>query len=104
MKHTVSHGVGKEMAQKVAKHALSSYASRFSQYGAKATWPRDDRAEISFSVKGMSLSGVVEVKDSAIDLELDVPFLLKPFQRTAMAKIEEEIAGWMAKAKRGEIA
>jgi hypothetical protein len=103
MKHSVTHTVGKEMATKVAKAALSSYASRFTEYGAKATWATEDRADIGFSVKGMSLNGKVEVRDQAIDLELDVPFILKPFQRQAMAKIESEIDKWMAKAKRGEI-
>jgi hypothetical protein len=45
----------------------------------------------------------VEVTDKSIDMDLDVPFLLKPFQGTAMKVISDEIQNWMEKAKRGEI-
>jgi hypothetical protein len=47
----------------------------------------------------MSLNGAVEVKDKSIDLELDVPFLLKPFQGQAISVIEGEIKEWLAKEK-----
>ncbi len=103
MKHSVPHTVGQEMAQKVTRAALKSYAERFSEYQPRVTWQTEDQASVGFSVKGMSLSGQVKVRESTIDLEMDVPFLFKPFQKVAMSKIEEEIDGWMAKAKRGEI-
>lgn len=103
MKQSVPHTVGKEMAQKVAKAAISSYTKRFSEYGAQANWSTDDRAEIGFSIKGMSLKGQVTVRDNAIDLDMDVPFLFRPFQKQAMGKIENEINTWMDKAKKGDI-
>ena len=36
-------------------------------------------------------------------MELDVPFLLKPFKGKALGVIEEEIKKWMAKAEAGEL-
>lgn len=99
MKHSVSHDLGQERAKKVTESALSTYAEKFAQYSPKTTWTGPNRAEISFSVKGMSLSGTVDVKDRAIDLELDVPFLLKPFQGKAISVIETEIKAWLAKEK-----
>ena len=57
-----------------------------------------DKAEIAFKVKGMSLKGGVEVKDSSIDMELEVPFMLKPFQGKAVSVIEGEIKKWIGKA------
>jgi hypothetical protein len=99
MKHSVSHDLGQERAKKVTESALSTYAEKFAQYSPKTIWTGPNRAEISFNVKGMSLSGTVDVKDKAIDLDLDVPFLLKPFQGKAISVIETEIKAWLAKEK-----
>jgi len=99
MKHTVPHDLGQERAKKVTESALSTYAAKFAKYSPKTTWTTPNRAQISFNVKGMNLSGNVEVKDTAIDLELDVPFLLRPFQGQAISVIEGEIKAWLAKEK-----
>jgi hypothetical protein len=99
MKHTVSHDLGQERAKKVTESALSTYAEKFAKYSPKTTWTTPNKANISFSVKGMSLSGAVEVKDKSIELELDVPFLLRPFQGQAISVIEGEIKSWLAKEK-----
>lgn len=103
MKHSVPHSLGKDKAQKVARAAFAAYAAKFSNYAAKANWLSDERAEISFSIKGMNLVGKVAVKDSEFELDLDVPFFLKPFQKVAVTKIEEEIGEWTSKAERGEL-
>lgn len=102
MKHSVSHSLGRENARKVARSAFSAYEKRFSDYSPKTTWKSDDKAEISFSAKGIALKGQVEVTDKTIDLDLDVPFLLKPFKGKAVAVIEKEIKEWIGKAEKGE--
>jgi hypothetical protein len=104
MKHTVSHSLGLEMARKVAQAALDSYAQRFSDYHPTTNWKNEDAADIGFTVKGMHLKGAVKVASNAIDLDLDVPFLLKPFKSKAISVIEGEIQKWIKKAERGEIA
>lgn len=101
MKHAVHHDLGIERAKKVAEAALSSYQQKFAKYQPQARWTSDTRANISFSVKGMSLSGALEVRATTIEMELDVPFLLKPFQGKAVGVIEEEINAWIAKEKQG---
>ncbi len=103
MKHSVNHGLGKEKAKQVALKAFESYQERFAHYHPEATWMTDDRADISFKVKGISLNGTLEVKESDIDMDLDVPFLLRPFKGKALGVIEEEIKKWIAKAKAGEL-
>jgi hypothetical protein len=103
MKHAVPHDLGPERAKKVAEAALSSYAQKFAKYQPQASWTSDTRANISFTVKGMSLKGALEVRSNAIEMDLDVPFLLRPFQGTAIGVIEGEIKEWIAKAKAGEI-
>lgn len=104
MKHSVQHTLGKDMARKVARAAFESYKQRFAEFNPRTDWINEDRAEIAFAVKGMALKGNVAVTDTSIDMDLDVPFLLKPFQGTAIKVIGDEIQGWIEKAKRGEIA
>jgi Putative polyhydroxyalkanoic acid system protein (PHA_gran_rgn) len=99
MKHTVSHDLGQERAKKVTESALSTYTEKFAKYSPQTTWTSPSKAQIAFTVKGMSLKGGVEVKDKTIELELDVPFLLKPFQGQAISVIEGEIKEWLAKEK-----
>lgn len=103
MKHAVPHDLGQERAKVVAEQAISSYEKRFEKYNAKARWVTDNRADISFHVKGMTLSGTLEVLPKAIEMDLDVPFFLKPFKSTAIGVIEEEIKNWLAQAKAGKI-
>ena len=99
MKHSVSHDLGQERAKKVTESALASYAAKFSQYSPTTTWTGPTSAKISFNVKGMTLTGGVEIRDKSIDLDLDVPFLLRPFQGKAIAVIESEIRTWLDKEK-----
>ncbi len=99
MKHSVPHDLGQERAKKVAESALGSYVEKFSKYSPKTSWTSPTRAQISFSVKGISLSGSVDVKERSIDLDLDVPFLLRPFQGQAISVIEGEIKEWLVKEK-----
>lgn len=103
MDHSVPHDLGKELAKKVATRALDSYAQKFAEYHPRASWVGDDRAEITFKVKGVSLNGTVEVKERSISLALDVPFLFRPFKGKAISIIEREIQTWIQKAKAGEI-
>lgn len=101
MKHSVSHSLGRETARKVARAAFDTYKQRFSEFSPNTVWSGEDNAEISFSVKGFTLKGAVEVKEQSIDLDMDVPFLLKPFQGKAIAVIEREIKEWIDRAKVG---
>lgn len=102
MKHSVPHDLGKETAKRAATAAFDSYKERFGKYEPNATWA-GDRADISFKAKGMSLKGTLEVRDKSIDMDLDVPFFLRPFKDMALAAVEREIGKWVDKAKRGEI-
>jgi hypothetical protein len=103
MKHAVPHDLGQELAKKVAVAAFASYAQKFAKYSPTANWTSDRQANISFSVKGMTLTGSLEVSATAIEMDLNVPFLLKPFKGTAISVIEGEIKAWIQKAKAGEI-
>ena len=103
MKHSVSHDLGLDQARRVADAAFESYKQKLSKYHPQTRWVGDRRAEISFSVKGVTLTGALEVNERSIDMELEVPFLLRPFKGKALSVIEGEIREWMERAKAGEV-
>ncbi|MBX3184927.1 MAG: polyhydroxyalkanoic acid system family protein [Polyangiaceae bacterium] len=103
MKHTVPHDLGQAKATEVCKKAFDSYKERFAKYNPTATWKSDTKADIGFTAKGINLKGSLEVLSDRIEMDLDVPFLLRPFKGTAMSVIEEEIQVWIKKAKAGEL-
>lgn len=102
-KHVIKHDLDLALARKVTDKAFEAYAERFKDYSPAATWVTDTKSEITFNAKGLKLNGEIELKPDAVELELEVPFLLRPFQRRAIQIIDEEIRGWIAKAKSGEI-
>jgi len=99
MKHSVPHDIGQERAKKVAESALATYAEKYATYNPKVTWTGPNTANISFKVKGMELKGALEVLEKSIDMDIDVPFLLRPFKSQALGVIEGEINAWIKKAK-----
>ncbi len=103
MKHTIEHPLPIDTAKKACEKAFESYAERFSKYNPTADWVTDHRAEVGFEAKGAKLGGTLELKEKAITLEMDVPFLFKPFRNKAMEVIEREIREWIGKAENGEL-
>jgi Putative polyhydroxyalkanoic acid system protein (PHA_gran_rgn) len=103
MKHTVPHDLGRAKAKRVAEAAWGSYSGRFASYNPTCEWHGEYAANIGFKVKGISLKGAIDVGETEIGLDLDVPFLLRPFKGQALQVIEEEIRKWIGKSKAGEI-
>lgn len=103
MKHTIKHGISDELAKKATKKAFESYIERFSDFNPQADWVSEKKANIAFSVKGKKLDGTVDLLPGAIDLEMSVPFLFKPFEKKAVGVIESEIQKWIERAKNGEL-
>ncbi len=103
MKHIVKHDLDLATAKKVAQKAFETYAERFAEYSPTANWTSDTRCEVSFKVKGVALSGTLELADGEIQMDLDVPFIFRPFKKKALDVIEREVRVWIDKAKAGEL-
>ena len=103
MKHVIRHHLDIPTAKKVTDRAFGEYKGRYPQYEPKFHWVDDRRAEMSFNAKGVKLKGAMEVAEQQIAVDLDVPFLLRPFQKRALEIIEREVKHWIAKADAGEI-
>lgn len=103
MEHKVKHALGRPLAKKATDAALKAYAAQFAEYDPRTTWTDEDHARVSFNVKGLTLKGAIGVHEHEISLDLDVPFLLRPFKAKALEVIEREITKWVEKARRGEL-
>lgn len=103
MKHRVPHDLGQDAARKATEAAWGAYSERFAKYSPTCNWVSPNRADIGFTAKGIKLTGTIEVLADGIDLDLDVPLLLRPFKGTAISVIDEEIKKWIQKSKKGEV-
>jgi len=99
----VTHDLSLELARKAADAALQEYATRFAEYDPKVTWTSDTEAEVSFAAKGVTLKGAFSILADRIDMEMEVPLLLRMFRQKALDVAEGEIVAWIQKAKRGEL-
>jgi hypothetical protein len=102
VEHRVGHDVGKDLAKKATVAAMASYAEKYGQYAPETRWTSDFGAVVTFSVKGFTLNGKIEIEEREVVMDLAVPLLLRPFRGKALEVIEREITLWMTKAKNGE--
>lgn len=103
MKHSVPHDLPLPLAKKAADAALQSYKARFAEYDPQIAWVSERLAEVTFRVKGLSMKGSFEIGDTAIDMDMEVPLLLRPFKNKALEVIEQQITQWIEKARKGEL-
>lgn len=103
MKHIIVHHLDIPTAKKVTDRAFAEYSQRYPQYHPTFQWVNDRKADVSFSAKGIKLKGAMEVAEKEISMELDVPFLLRPFRQIAIDVIDREVKVWIGKAEAGEI-
>lgn len=101
--HEIPHDLSLDQAKLAARKAAEAYGKRFQEYDYKAKWVSETRVELGFTVMGKRLEGAMTVKPKQLQLELDVPFMFRPFQGKAISIIEKEANEWIAKARRGEL-
>ena len=103
MKHAIGHDLTIERSRLVTDKAWEAYSQRFAEYSPKATWTTPTHADVQFSVKGVTLRGSLDLAPKAIEMDLDVPFLFRPFRTKALELVEREVRVWLAKEKAGEL-
>lgn len=103
MKQVIQHDLGVATAKRATERAFAEYKGRYPDYTPTLEWRGEQKADVTFNAKGVKLNGNVDIADSTVTLELDVPFLFRPFQKKAMEVIEREVRVWLDKAKKGEI-
>lgn len=103
MRHIIKHNLSVEQARSAAEAAINAYGERFAKYSPEARWTSATRADVRFHVKGVSLQGALELEPAAIALEMNVPFLFRPFQKKAVDIIEREVRRWLDRAEAGQL-
>lgn len=103
MTHDIPHDLDFDLAKLAAEKAAVAYGERFAEYNYKHKWVSDKRVELEFTVMGKRLQGAMTVLAKKLQLELDVPFVFRPFRGKAIEIIEREARVWLDKAKRGEL-
>jgi hypothetical protein len=103
MKHVIKHRLGQEAARKTVLAAWNEYQSRFSKYKPLLNWQSENRATVGFDAKGFSFRGNFAINPASIDVDLEVPLIMRPFKGIALAAVEREIERWVAKANAGQI-
>ena len=103
MKHVVKHDLEASVAKQATVKAFEAYQAQYAKYNPTLHWATEERGDIGFEAKGVKLKGNVTVRTGAIELDLDVPFLLRPFAGKAVEVIEREIEKWITKAKAGAL-
>jgi hypothetical protein len=103
MKQLIPHDLDMPVAKRVVDRAFESYRVRYPDYQPSLRWVDDSHAEASFDAKGVKLRGTMLLELQSITLDLDVPFLFRPFQKRALEVIEREVRIWLDKARAGEV-
>lgn len=92
MKHVIAHPLSQEHAKRVLDEAYVDYARRFHKYAPRLQWLSADQARVSIHALGVQLEGTVRVFERGLEVELEVPFLMRPFVGRAKQAIEREVA------------
>ncbi|WP_437588689.1 polyhydroxyalkanoic acid system family protein [Sorangium sp. So ce1000] len=100
MKHTIEHDLSDSEAKLATERAIAQYRQRYAEYEPFLVWRDERRAELGFSVKGVKLKGSMELRPGAVDVDLDVPLLMRPFKGVAIAAIDKEVRHFIEQAKR----
>lgn len=103
MNHVIAHDLDIPMAKKVIDRAFGEYQRRYAHYQPTFRWVSERQAEIGFHAMAITVRGEIEVAEQKVTVELDVPFLLRPFRKRAMEIIDREVKLWIGKARAGEI-
>jgi hypothetical protein len=100
MKHTIEHDLSDSEAKLATERAIAQYRERYAEYEPFLVWRDERRAELGFSVKGVKLKGSMDLRPGAVDVDLDVPLLMRPFKGVAIAAIDKEVRHFIEQAKR----
>jgi hypothetical protein len=103
MKHSVPHDLPFDTTKKVVDAALQAYRTRFPEYDPRVVWTGDRTAEVHLQALGAKLKGTFEILESSIEMDMDVPLLMRPFKNKAIEVVEAKIREWIGKAKAGEL-
>jgi hypothetical protein len=91
VKHVIEHNLEIPRSKQLAERAFADYKRRYAKYSPKLEWLDERRAQFGFTAKGMSVTGTVELRTGALEVDMDVPFVLRVFKQPAMRILDREV-------------
>jgi putative polyhydroxyalkanoate system protein len=90
-----SHSVGKDTAKQKAEELARSMEGKL---GIRWSWAGDAIKFDAPSGAAKGASGTVEVDDSTVRVQIDLPFLLRAIKGTIESKVNNKLDGLLGKA------
>src|SRR5262245_18891323 len=96
MKHVLHHSLDVATSKQIFNRAFAQHQKRFAEYEPKSRWLDDQHAEVRFNVKGIRMTATVEFRPRSVEIDLDVPFLFRPFRSIGIRILEQELRKMIA--------
>lgn len=103
IKHEIHHGLEPALARRAIDKAMDGYRERFSEFSPTYDWTSEDAGRFAFTALTVTVSGDLEIVGPKILVDIQVPFLLRAFKGRAIQAIDDEVRGWVEKARAGEL-
>jgi hypothetical protein len=103
VRHSIKHDLPPEALRLAVRKFAETYCERYQQYDTTAEWHGEDRVEVRFKVKGIKLSGMLQLLPHELAIDMDVPLPLQLFRGRAIRTIEETVTPWLEAARKGEL-
>lgn len=94
-RHLFSHSLDEAGARALIIEAFAHYAERYPTAKLGLHWQSERHAELHGVAKGLKLRARIELMPGTCQLDVDVPFVLRPFQDLAQRAIEREVRRWL---------
>ena len=98
MRHTVRHTLAPDKAKDVLEHALGAYREHYAEYQVETGWADEETAEIGFRMTGKQVRGKIKVCPDCYDIDLELPWMYRPFTQRIAGAVEQELQRWLARA------
>ena len=91
MRVPIRHSLGKEEARRRLKARSGDLAGMMpgGMADVVVTWPDEDRMNLAVTAMGSNVNAVVEVSDSAVVVEVNLPMALKFFEPLIRGAVEK---------------
>lgn len=97
-RHVFSHSLDDAGARALIEEAFAHYAGRYPVAKLTLTWQSSTQADLQGVARGLKLRAKIELLVGQCVLDVDVPFVLRPFQDVAQRAIEREVKRWLERA------
>lgn len=97
-RHVFSHPLDEAGARALIGQAFAHYAERYPAAKLQLQWTSERQAELQGMARGLTMRAHIELQESRCVLDVEVPFVLRPFKDLAQRAIEREVKRWLERA------